>query len=55
MELRDEMKRNIPNRNNFPPPTGDEATACADLGPGHVGETNLRHSSFSGVYLKTSL
>lgn len=45
----------LPNRKSFPPPARDAATAWADLGPGHVGETNFRHSSFSGVYLNTSL
>ena len=44
-----------PKRKIFPPPAGETATAWADLGPGQVGETNLRHSSFSGVYLNTSL
>ena len=38
-----------PKRYNFPPPAGEAATACADLGPGHVGETNLRHSSYGHV------
>jgi hypothetical protein len=36
-----------PERKSFPPPAGEATTAWADLGPGHVGETNLRHSSCS--------
>jgi hypothetical protein len=35
----------IPKRNILPPPVGVATTACAERGPGHVGETNFRHSS----------
>ena len=47
--------QSAPKRNNFPPPAGLDTTACADRGPGQVGDTNFRHSSFSGVYRNTSL
>ena len=55
VDLRTKVKPHKPKRKIFPPPAGETATAWADLGPGQVGETNLRHSSFSGVYLNTSL
>jgi hypothetical protein len=34
-----------PKRKSLPPLTGEATTAWADLGPGHVLETNFRHSS----------
>lgn len=42
---KERVKSDIPKRNSLPPPIGDPTTACADRGPGQVGETNLRHSS----------
>lgn len=35
----------LPKRNSLPPPAGVATTACAERGPGHVGEVNRRHSS----------
>ena len=45
-ETKSKSKKKVPKRKIFPPPAGETVTACTDLGPGQVGETNLRHSSF---------